>query len=129
MNGFKKKLFFEKSTPYETVTNAMKSTQNLSPGRFLHAEVESEVKNLPILHPDLEIKENDLQIYFFFSVRRVRNFIGRFSYPYTGANQDQKSGKKTQGAHFLKAFSRKTKGHNKEQLGKNKKIRGLPSYY
>ena len=26
--------FFEKSTPYETVANAMKSTQNLTPGRF-----------------------------------------------------------------------------------------------
>ena len=33
MNGLKKN-FFEKSTPYETVTNAMKSTQNLSPRRF-----------------------------------------------------------------------------------------------
>ena len=57
MNGLKKNIF-EKSTPYETVTNAMKSTQNLSPGRFWHAEVESDVKNLPILHPDLEMKEN-----------------------------------------------------------------------
>ena len=54
----------KKSTPYETVTNAMKSTQNLSPGRFWHAEAESEVKNLPILHPDLEMKENDLQIFY-----------------------------------------------------------------
>ena len=42
----------------------MKSTQNLSPGRFRHAEAESEVKNLQISHPDLEIKENDLQIFF-----------------------------------------------------------------
>ena len=50
----------EKSTPYETVTNAMKSTQNLSPGRFRHAEAESEVKNLQNFHPDLEMKENDL---------------------------------------------------------------------
>ena len=49
----------KKSTPYETVTNAMKSTQNLSPGRFWHAEAESEVKNLRILHPDLEMKESD----------------------------------------------------------------------
>ena len=39
----------------------MNSTQNLSPGRFWHAEAESEVKNLQILHPDLEMKENDLQ--------------------------------------------------------------------
>ena len=61
MNGFfKKKTFFEKSTPYETVTTAMKSTQNLSPGRFRHAEAESEVKNLQIFHPDVEMKENDL---------------------------------------------------------------------
>ena len=56
--------FFEKSTPYETVTNAMKSAQNLSPGRFRHAEAESEVKNLQIFHPDLEIKENDLENFF-----------------------------------------------------------------
>ena len=32
--------------------------QNPSPGRSRHAESESEVKNLEILHPDLEIKEN-----------------------------------------------------------------------
>ena len=50
--------------PYETVTNAMKSAQNLSPGRFRHAEAESEVKNLQNFHPDLEIKENDLQNIF-----------------------------------------------------------------
>ena len=56
--NFEKKI--EKSTPYETVTNAMKSTQNLSPGRFRHAEAESEVKNLQNFHPDLEIQENDL---------------------------------------------------------------------
>ena len=42
----------------------MKSTQNLSPGRFWHAEAESEVKNLQNFHPDLEMKENDLQIFF-----------------------------------------------------------------
>ena len=46
--------------PYETVANPTESTQNLSPGRFWHAEVESDVKNLPIRHPDLEIKENHL---------------------------------------------------------------------
>ena len=39
----------------------MKSTQNLSSGRFWHAEAESEVKNLQNFHPDLEMKENDLQ--------------------------------------------------------------------
>ena len=64
MNGFKKKTFFEKSTPYETVANPTESTQNLSPGRFWHARHEFDVKNLPIRHPDLEMKENDL--YFFF---------------------------------------------------------------
>ena len=42
----------------------MKSTQNLSLGRFRHAETESEVKNLRISHPDLEMKENDLQNVF-----------------------------------------------------------------
>ena len=36
-------------------------TQNLSPIWFWHAEAESAVKNLQILHPDLEMKENDLQ--------------------------------------------------------------------
>ena len=65
-----KNTFFEKSTPYETVTNAMKSTQNLSPGRFRHAEAESEVKNLQNFHPDLEMKENDLQIFF------INPFVG-----------------------------------------------------
>ena len=60
MNGFNKKTFFEKSTPHETVANPMESTQNLSPGRFWHAEVEFDVKNHRIRHPDLEIKENHL---------------------------------------------------------------------
>ena len=59
MNGLKNN-FFEKSTPYETVANPMESTQNLSPGRFWHAEVEFDVKNLRFRHPDLEIKENHL---------------------------------------------------------------------
>ena len=70
MHVFLRKNFFEKSTPYETVTTAMKSTQNLSPGRFWHAEAESEVKNLQIFHPDLEMKENDLQIFF------INPFVG-----------------------------------------------------
>ena len=48
----------------------MKSTQNLSPGRFRHAEAESEVKNLQNFHPDLEMKENDLQIFF------INPFVG-----------------------------------------------------
>ena len=37
----------------------MESTQNLSPGRFWHAEVEFDVKNLRIRHQDLEIKKNN----------------------------------------------------------------------
>ena len=52
----------------------MKSTQNLSPGRFWHAEAESEVKNLQNFHPDLEMKENDLQIFF------INPFVGLFSF-------------------------------------------------
>ena len=60
MNGLKNTFVKKKSTPYETVTIPMKSTQNLSPGRFWHAEAESEVKNLQNFHPDLEMKENDL---------------------------------------------------------------------
>ena len=59
MNGLKN-TFFEQSTPYENVANPMESTQNLSPGRFWHAEVEFDVKNLRFRHPDLEIKKNDL---------------------------------------------------------------------
>ena len=38
----------------------MESIQNLSPGRFWHAEVEFDVKNRRIRHPDLEMKKNDL---------------------------------------------------------------------
>ena len=64
MNGLIKN-FFEKSTPYETVANPMESTQNLSPGRFWHAEVEFDVKNLQIRHPDLEIQKFHLQFYFY----------------------------------------------------------------
>ena len=59
MNGLKNN-FFWKIDPYETVANATESTQNLSPGIFWHAEVESDVKNLRFRHPDLEIKKNDL---------------------------------------------------------------------
>ena len=57
MNGFEKQMFL---TSYETVANPTESTENLFPGRFWHAEVESDVKNLPIRHPDLEMKENHL---------------------------------------------------------------------
>ena len=51
----------------------MKSTQNLSPGGYWHAEAESEVKNLQNFHPDLEMKENDLQKKNHQSVRRINN--------------------------------------------------------
>ena len=64
MNGLKKN-FFEKSTLYETVANATESTQNLTPGRFWHAEVEFDVKNLRFRHPDLKIEKNDIYFFFF----------------------------------------------------------------
>ena len=57
MNGLKKH-FFEHFDLHETSLIPTNSPQNLSPGRFWHAESESEVENLQILHPDLEIKEN-----------------------------------------------------------------------
>ena len=38
--------------------------QNLTPGRFRLAESESEVENLEILHPDLEIKEKKKRALF-----------------------------------------------------------------
>ena len=63
MNGLNK-TFFENSTPYETVATPSESTQNLSPGRFWHAEAESDVKNLEIRHPDPEIQENHLYLFF-----------------------------------------------------------------
>ncbi len=50
--------FFENLDTQETSSIPTKSPQNLSPRRFRHAESESEVENLEILHPDLEIKEN-----------------------------------------------------------------------
>ena len=53
-------IFCLKIDPYETVANPTESTQNLSPRRFWHAEVEFDVKNLRFRHPDLEIKENDI---------------------------------------------------------------------
>ena len=42
----------------------MKSAQNLSPGRFRHPEAESEVKNLQIFQPDLEISISYFPINF-----------------------------------------------------------------
>ena len=58
---FSKKLggniFFEQFDPYETGANPTQSTQNLTPGRFWHAEAESDVKTLRIPHRDLEMKE------------------------------------------------------------------------
>ena len=64
MNGLMNN-FFEKSTPYDTVANPPESTQNLSPGRFWHAEVEFDVKNLQILNPDLKIQNVQLQLFFY----------------------------------------------------------------
>ena len=61
MNGFFLQLFFENFDPYETGANPTDSTQNLTPGRFSHAEAESDVKNLRISHPDLKMKENHLK--------------------------------------------------------------------
>ena len=42
----------------ETSLAPTKSRQNLSPGRFRHAESESEVENREVLHPDLKVNEN-----------------------------------------------------------------------
>ena len=53
--------FFEKSTPYETVTNAMKSAQNLSPGRFRHAEAESEIKNKQVCVQNGKHRKNEIR--------------------------------------------------------------------
>ena len=63
MNGLIKN-FFEKSTPYETVANPPESTQNLTAGRFWHAEVEFDVKNLQIRHPDLKIQIFHLHLFY-----------------------------------------------------------------
>ena len=58
----------------------MKSTQNLSPGRFRHAEAESEVKNLQNFQPDLEISISYfllsllISYYSFFSGGSLQNF-------------------------------------------------------
>ena len=57
MIGLKNNLFEHVDTQ-ETSLTPTKSPQKLSPGRFRHAESESEVENVEILHPDLEIKEN-----------------------------------------------------------------------
>ncbi len=57
MNGLKNN-FFENIDLHETSLTPTNSPQNLSPGRFWHPESESEVEDLQIFHPDLEIKEN-----------------------------------------------------------------------
>ena len=57
--GLKQKMnMFEHVDTHETSLTGTNSPQNLSPGRFRHAESESEVENLETLHPDPEIKEN-----------------------------------------------------------------------
>ena len=55
-------LFFEKSETQETSLIPTKLPQNLTPGRFRRAESESQVKNLEILHPDLQIKANHPEV-------------------------------------------------------------------
>ena len=72
MNGFVKNETFD---PYETGTNPMESTQNLTPGRFWHAEAESDVKTLQIRHPDLEMKENH-HFFFFDPFTRLQQRAG-----------------------------------------------------
>ena len=54
----RKPIFWE-----ETFLIPTNLTQNLTLGRFRRAESESEVKNLAILHPDLEIKEKHAKTY------------------------------------------------------------------
>ena len=58
------------STLIKTGANPTESAQNLTPGRFWHAEAESDVKTLQISHPDLEMKENHLH-FFITSVHAV----------------------------------------------------------
>ena len=65
MNGFFFSFFWKIDPLWHRHQRDEKSTQNLSPGRFWHAEAESEVKILQNFHPDLEMKENDLQIFFY----------------------------------------------------------------
>ena len=47
--------------PFSFQPNPAKSPQNLTPGRLRHAKSESEVENVEILHPDVEIKENHVK--------------------------------------------------------------------
>ena len=57
-----KNMCFLNFDPYETGANPTESTQNLTPRRFWLAEAESDVKNLRVSHPDLEMKENHLHV-------------------------------------------------------------------
>ena len=50
---------------HETFPTPADSPQTWSLERFGHAEVEVEVENLQILHPDVEIKENNPKTGFF----------------------------------------------------------------
>ena len=56
-------------------TISMKSSQNLSPGRFRHPEAESEVKNLQNFHPDLEISISYFLLisYYFLLTKFIEN--------------------------------------------------------
>ena len=59
MNGLKRN-FFQKIDPYEIGAIPTETPQDLTLGRFWHAGLESDVENIQIRHPDLEMKENDL---------------------------------------------------------------------
>ena len=59
-------------------TISMKSAQNLSPGRFRHAEAESEVKNLQIFQPDLEISISYFLLISFFGFLVITRDHGSF---------------------------------------------------
>ena len=64
-NPDQKTNFFLSFDPYETGANPTESNHNLTPGRFWHAEAESDIKTLRIRHPDLEMEENHLQKTYF----------------------------------------------------------------
>ena len=63
---------------HETVTNAMKSAQNLSPGRSRHPEAESEVKKLQNFHPDLKISISYFLLVRFFGFLVITRDHGSF---------------------------------------------------
>ena len=58
MIGLKKKTLRKTRIVHEATLIPADSPQTRYPERFWHAEVESEVEILEILHPNLETKEN-----------------------------------------------------------------------